>query len=134
MIDKLLMLQLGFNVVMLGAILLLARAGGRKAESAVAGTTDRESRRARRRAERAAKSAPAPAAPTVGTPLDELVARAEREELVAERSLRDRLARLDGGPNPARAEGPTAAEPMPGVANRSEGFPFLREGLKPGRK
>ncbi len=106
MIDRLLMLQLGFNVVMLIAILVLARTGGARAAAARERKPSAPSRRSQRRAKRAAKRAAASPSPAAGgvSLLDDLVARAEREELVAEKSLRQRLARLGDDPGGAMTE------------------------------
>jgi hypothetical protein len=90
--DSLLMLQLVFNLVMLVAIILLARtpsAVSARPAQAKKPKPARERGRGRRRArKRAQEDAPPPH-------LEALLSSTERTELVAERMLRERLARLE---------------------------------------
>ena len=92
--DSLLMLQLVFNLVMLVAIILLARSPAvapappvRAKQPKPARERGTRGRRAKKRA-RSEQSEPPPH-------LEALLSSTERTELVAERMLRERLARIE---------------------------------------
>ncbi len=96
MMRNLLLLQLGFNVLMLLALLVLARVLLRSepARRELKPEAVPRSPRAKRSLFTARRSSEIASAPAL--PLNDLVQRAESEELAAEAALRARLARYSG--------------------------------------
>jgi hypothetical protein len=87
MMSTLLLVQLGFNVLMLVALLLVLR------HLATQQSPSTRELPARKRQQKLAAAEPVRSEPASGQALKELIDRAEDEELDAERLLKSRLAR-----------------------------------------
>jgi hypothetical protein len=87
MMSTLLLVQLGFNVLMLVALLLVLR------HLATQQSPSTRELSARKQQQKRAAAEPARSEPVSGQALKELIDRAEDEELDAERLLKSRLAR-----------------------------------------